>query len=78
MYVASLPVPQLKASPQATDFRNLQVILTNIEKLKCDMYDSALVPVALVNKMVSLSHHPSSRILQRFATSSISTCALGL
>jgi hypothetical protein len=31
------------------------------------MYDSALVPVALVNQLVSLSQHPSTRILQRFA-----------
>jgi hypothetical protein len=73
VYVASFPVPQLKRSPQAADFRNLWAILTNVERLRCDMYDSASVPVALVNKMVSLSHHPGSRILQRFATSSMIT-----
>ena len=39
----------------------------NIEKLKCDMYDNALLPVALANKLVSLAQFPSSRILHRFA-----------
>jgi hypothetical protein len=46
-------------------------ILTNIEKLRCDMYDDALIPVALVNKLVSLANHPSSKILQRFAVESV-------
>ena len=31
------------------------------------MYDSALLPIKLVNKLVSLSNHPSSLILERFA-----------
>jgi len=50
---------------------NLLEILTNIEKLRCDMYDSVLVPVALANKLVSLANHPSSRILQKFAAETI-------
>lgn len=67
MHVASLPTLDVLANPSEKDFRNLDVILTNIEKLKCDMYDNALVPVALANKLVSLANHPSSRILQKFA-----------
>jgi hypothetical protein len=31
------------------------------------MYDNALLPVALVNKLVSLSNHPSGRVLAAFA-----------
>jgi hypothetical protein len=69
MYVLSVPVRELKKSPTAEDLPNLQVILNNIESLHCDMYDSALFPVALVNKLVSLSAHPSQRILQKFANS---------
>ena len=42
-------------------------MLANVAKLKCDMYDNALLPVALVNKLVSLADHPSSKILQKFA-----------
>lgn len=40
-----------------------------VGKLRCDMYDNALIPVALANKLVSLSNHPSQKILQRFAQS---------
>lgn len=73
MYVVSLPTSQIVASPKETDFRNLSAILTNIEKLKCDMYDSSLVPIALANKLVSLADHPSARILQKFAKGAISS-----
>jgi predicted RNA-binding Zn-ribbon protein involved in translation (DUF1610 family) len=71
LYVVSLPTTEVLPDPKPNDFRNFDVLLTNIEKLRCDMYDSALVPVALANKLVSLANHPSSKILQRFATSSI-------
>lgn len=67
MYVASLPTQTVLSHPTESDFRNLKTILTNIEKLKCDMYENALVPVALANKLVSLANHPSSKILQKFA-----------
>lgn len=53
-------------------FPYLQVILDNVEKLHCDMYDSALFPVALVNKLVSLSAHPSQRILTKFTKQTLS------
>lgn len=71
MHVVSLPVRALKKRPSDSDIPNLHLILTNIEKLRCDMYDSALFPVALVNKLVSLSAFPSQQILQRFASSSV-------
>ncbi len=71
VYVLTLPVSQLKIAPTVADLRNLDVILTNIEQLHCDFYDNALLPIALVNRLVSLSHHPSSRILQRFARQSM-------
>ncbi|MEL4897087.1 hypothetical protein [Crocosphaera sp. Alani8] len=68
MYVVSVPVRELKKNPTIDYLPNLQVILENVEELHCDMYDSALFPVALVNKLVSLSAHPSQRILAKFAT----------
>lgn len=71
MHVLSIPVRELKKSPTAEDLPNLQMILANVEALHCDMYDSALFPVALVNKLVSLSAHPSQRILKKFASESI-------
>jgi hypothetical protein len=72
MYVVSIPVRHLRKRPCIDDLPNLQVTLSNVEVLHCDMYDSALFPVALVNKLVSLSAHPSQRILQKFASQSIS------
>lgn len=71
MYVISLPTEKIQTHPVEQDLRNLHPILANIEKLKCDMYDDALLPVALVNKLVSLADHPSTRILQRFALSQV-------
>ncbi len=67
IYVASLPTKEPLMNPQKRDFKNIDVILTNLEMLKCDMYDSALIPISLVNRLVSLSNHPSSVILERFA-----------
>lgn len=71
MHVVSVPVRELKKTPTEIDLPNLQVILENVESLRCDMYDSALFPVALVNKLVSLSAHPSQHILQTFANDAI-------
>jgi hypothetical protein len=71
VHVVSLPTTDVIAHPAETDFPNIQAILTNIDKLKCDMYDNALFPIALVNKLVSLANHPSSRILQRFAIEAV-------
>jgi hypothetical protein len=67
LYVVTVPTGQVQRHPALKDYPNLPVVLTNLAKLQCDMYDSALVPVALVNQLVSLSQHPSTRILQRFA-----------
>ncbi len=71
VYVMSVPTREIFAHPTEDDLENLPEILTNIEKLRCDMYDNALVPVALANKLVSLANHPSSRILQKFAVDAI-------
>lgn len=71
VYVVTLPTTRVHTQPSEADFPNLQTILTNIEQLRCDMYDDALFPIALVNKLVSLSDHPSAKILQKFAIDTI-------
>jgi NurA domain-containing protein len=71
IHVATLPTREALSKPAFTDFPNISVVLGNIAKLRCDMYDDSLVPVALVNKLVSLANHPSSRILQKFAKQSV-------
>lgn len=74
MYVATVPIASVDVlkNPNIKDYMNLLVVLRNLEKLRCDMYDNALFPVALVNKLVSLSSHPSSNILERFSKERLS------
>jgi hypothetical protein len=67
VHVVTVPTTESNPHPTKKELRNLRTILTNVEKLRCDMYDNALIPVALVNKLVSLANHPSTRILQKFA-----------
>jgi hypothetical protein len=71
IHVATLPTAQALAAPRAADLQGFDASLACVDKLKCDMYDSALFPIALANKLVSLSAHPSQRILQRFATGAV-------
>ena len=55
--------------PKLKDYLNLHVVLHNIQKLRCNMYDDAVVPIALANKLVSLANHPSKVLLEKFAIS---------
>jgi hypothetical protein len=67
VYVATIPTGDFKPTPQYGDFLNLTDILSVLGTLRCSMYEHALIPVALANKLVSLSEFPSSRILETFA-----------
>ncbi len=69
VYVLTLPTPEPLLAPTIQDLGSFNIVLHTIAKLKCHMYDNALVPVALVNKLVSLSDHPSRKILSAFAKS---------
>ncbi len=73
IYVVTIPTKNADVvlAPKKNDFHNLDVILNNIQKLRCDMYDNSLFPVALANKLVSLANHPSAAILEKFAKTTI-------
>lgn len=71
MHVITLPTGELLSKPNASDLKNLHAVLDIVDRLRCDMYDNALIPIALANKLVSLSDHPSTKILERFAKSAI-------
>ncbi len=74
VYVLTLPVENhitYYNQPELTDLKNIQEILMNIDKLRCDIYENALIPVAVANKLISLTNHPSSNILERFAKKSM-------
>jgi hypothetical protein len=67
VYVATVPTHGFNPAPAFADFPNLAEVLSVVGKLRCSMYDNALIPIALVNKLVSLSDFPSARILETFA-----------
>jgi len=69
IYVITLPTEssEIVLNPTKENFSNIDVILCNIEKLKCDMYDDSLIPIALVNQLVSIANHPSTMLLNKFS-----------
>jgi len=71
--VLTVPVPDKNVvkNPTKENYYNLEVIMLNIQKLRCDMYDDAIVPIALANKLVSLANHPSKILLEKFASKGI-------
>lgn len=58
-------------NPKVTDFLNLKTIITILCELRCDMYNRSFIPVTLINKLVSLSDMPSSKILTIFTTETL-------
>lgn len=71
-YVATVPtLGGHKSAPKFEDYINLTDVLGAVSELRCSMYDNALIPVALANRLVSLSEVPSSRILENFARGTI-------
>jgi len=66
-YVASVPTLEYTNSPVFTDLLNAPDVLQTTARLRCSMYDNALLPVVLANRLVSLADVPSSEILKRFA-----------
>lgn len=74
VYVLTLPVENHNTyynQPELSDLKNIHEILMNIDKLKCDIYENALIPVVVANKLISLTNHPSTNILEQFAKKSI-------
>lgn len=74
IYVLTMPVTNHKLyydRPQKLDLFNVEEILKVVDYLKCDIYENALVPLAIANKLVSLSNLPSTSILEKFAKKSM-------
>jgi hypothetical protein len=72
-YVATVPTGSYKRDPSFGDLFNGAEVLAVASSLRCSMYDNALVPIVLANRLVSLADVPSSEILARFSASSIKT-----
>jgi len=58
-------------APKANDFLNLKTVIQILCELRCDMYNKSFIPVALINKLVSLSDTPSNKLLTLFTKESI-------
>lgn len=73
LYVVTIPTEtsEVVLNPKKSDFKNIDIAMKYIERLKSDMYDNSLLPIALANKLVSLSDHPSSVLLEKFAKHNI-------
>ncbi|BAI81764.1 conserved hypothetical protein (plasmid) [Deferribacter desulfuricans SSM1] len=52
--------------PNPNDFINIKNIIQTLIDIKCDLYDNSFLPIALINKAVSLSEKPSSQLLKLF------------
>jgi hypothetical protein len=66
-YVATIPTSDYKVEPKLSDLINGPAVLEVTARLRCSMYDNALVPVVLANRLVSLADVPSGEILKKFA-----------
>lgn len=53
--------------PNINDFLSLKSVLEVLFLLKCDLYEKSFIPIAMINKLVSLSNIPSKKILTIFS-----------
>jgi hypothetical protein len=70
VYVLTMPVENhvtYYKQPEIMDFKNIQDVLFSVAKLRCDIYENALIPIAVINKLISLSTASGAKILERFA-----------
>ena len=67
LYVGNVPTGNYLPSPKVADLFNAGDVLQTTRRLRCSMYENALVPIALANRLVSLADVPSAEILKKFA-----------
>ena len=74
IYVLSLPVNDQVVyynRPELADLANIQEVLFSVARMRCDIYENALIPIAMVNKLISLSTQSGTKILEKFAKKTI-------
>lgn len=72
VFVATIPMMEIGMRDRFENLQNAAEVLTVVSELRCSMYDQALVPIVLANKLVSLADFPSSEILAKFVRSKVS------
>lgn len=70
-FVATIPTADFNVRPAFEDLYNAAEVLSVVGDLRCSMYDNALLPIVLANRLVSLADVPSSEILKRFVKTSV-------
>ena len=73
VFVATIPTAAFASKPKLNELLNAAEVLRVTGDLRCSMYDNALIPIVLANKLVSLADVPSSEILKRFVKSTVSS-----
>jgi hypothetical protein len=71
VFVATIPTKSFKPAPKFEDLLNGAEVVRVTSQLRCSMYDNALIPVVLANRLVSLADVPSSEIIKRFVKTSV-------
>jgi hypothetical protein len=71
VFVATVPTRSFQAAPKFEDLLNGAEVVRVTSELRCSMYDNALIPVVLANRLVSLADVPSSEILKRFVKTAV-------
>jgi len=71
VFGATIPTAEFKIKPKLSELFNAAEVLRVTGDLRCSMYDNALIPIVLANKLVSLADMPSSEILKRFVKSTV-------
>ena len=73
VFVATMPWIDPSVRDRFENIQNAAEVLSVVSELRCSMYDQALVPIVLANKLVSLADFPSAEILARFVRSKVSS-----
>lgn len=73
IYVATVPVAKTADKYNRASINHIDEILTMVGMLRSDMYDNAMLPIALANKLISISNHPSANLLEKFAKGQIAS-----
>lgn len=72
VFVVSLPTENSDVilSPKSDSYKNIELVVSVLKRLKCDMFSDTIIPIALANKLIALTGHPSQSILEKFARKS--------
>lgn len=65
--IADIPVYKYSAENKREDFIGIDRILSTVGKMRCNLYDNSVVPISIINKLISLSVLPGQKMLEKFS-----------